>query len=166
MAKEIEYKFLISDMKALAALKPLKHENIMQGYLAPPDNHTAIRVRISEWPAPAGFEILGPKKEEAFVTVKGPSKGLTRDEFEYPIPVADAKEMMQLCEGRFIDKVRYFFELPGLYGRKHIIEVDVFAGKLAGLIVAEIEVASEDEVVQFPSWFGKDVSTDHRYANS
>lgn len=169
MAKEIEYKFLIDDVAALTELKPFKSEDIVQGYLVGPDNTAAIRVRISEWMTVIdGVQVID--HTEAFITVKGPAVGLSRDEFEYAIPVEDAKVMMQMCNGAHIVKTRYFLELEGqddegYTGNKHIVELDVFGGNLSGLIMAEIEVESEDEAVEFPKWFGRNVSTDKRYTN-
>lgn len=157
--KEIEYKFLVKDVLAFSKLTPTSSEDILQGYLVPPTNTAAIRVRISKFP-PNVDDPVGTVYGEAFITVKGPAKGLTRDEWEVPIPVEDAEEMMKLCNGNIIQKTRYFFPLG-----EHTIEVDVFDGDLAGLVMAEIEVKSEDEKVEFPDWFGKDVSTDHRFTN-
>ena len=149
---EIEYKFLIADLNAIASLTPLSTEYILQGYLTKPGDSAAIRVRASEW---------ATGEKEAFITVKSPTPGLSRKEWEYPIPLEDAQEMMALAEGRFITKTRYRF--PHTNG--HIIELDVFDGELAGLVVAEIEVKSEDEKIDVPEWFGADVTHDTRYTN-
>lgn len=148
---EIEYKFLIADLSAVSQLTPIRTEEIIQGYLTKPGDTAAIRVRASKWQ---------DGKEEAYITVKGPAIGMTRKEFEYEIPLADAREMMQMPGVNFIDKTRYFFD----HGA-HTIELDVFNGALAGLVVAEIEVASEDEKVEFPDWFGENVTHDIRYTN-
>jgi adenylate cyclase len=151
MAKEIEYKFLINDLCDIDLLKVERYEEIIQGYLTRSGTGAAIRVRCSIW---------NDGREEAFVTIKSPAKGMTRDEYEYEIPVKDAFAMMQLCAGRQIVKTRYFIK----HG-EHTIELDFFGGKLSGLIMAEIEVESEDEKVEFPSWFGRNVTTDIEYTN-
>lgn len=149
---EIEYKFLIADLNAAIALPPLSTEHIIQGYLTKPGDSAAIRVRASEWQ---------DGKKEAFITVKSPAKGLSRKEYEYEIPLEDAQEMMVLAEGRFITKTRYRLE----HTNGHVIELDIFDGELQGLVVAEIEVKSEDEKIDIPAWFGKDVTHDTRYTN-
>jgi CYTH domain-containing protein len=151
MAKEIEYKFLVKDVAAATALTPLRTESIVQGYFTKPGESSAIRVRASQWEN---------GHQEAFITVKSQAKGLTRDEWEYEIPVDEAMEMMALCENRFINKTRYFFQ----HG-DHVIELDIFDGELSGLVVAEIEVKSEDEKIVIPEWFGRDVTHDNRYTN-
>lgn len=154
MAKEIEYKFLVSSMPELF---PKTQERIIQGYFVDPfKTNLTIRVRTSEYFS--GHFIV---KTESFITIKGPSKGMTRDEFEYKIPSNEATELIKLCGERLIKKTRTLHP----YGN-HIVELDRFHGHLTGLVVAEIEVKSEDEVVEFPSWFSKDVTLDHRYANS
>lgn len=149
--KEIEYKFLIDDLHAVTNLAVVHTEEILQGYLTCAGDGAAIRVRSSKWE---------DGKVEAFITVKGPADGMSRDEFEYEIPFADAEKMMALCDGRFIHKTRYFYEFKG-----HTIELDVFGGELTGLVMAEIEVKSEDEVVEFPEWFGRNVTNDIRFTN-
>jgi adenylate cyclase len=159
MAKEIEYKFLISDTAAASEQMPFKIEQTVQGYLSVPTDKDllfpVVRVRISS------FTENGVDTEDACLTIKGPMIGMTRDEFEYPIPVNDAVEMLKLCNQRLIEKTRYFIK----HG-DHTIELDLFEGRHTGLIVAEIEVNSEDEHIKFPSWFGKDVTRDFRYTNA
>jgi adenylate cyclase len=97
---------------------------------------------------------------QAWLTIKGRSVGARRAEFEYPIPVADAEAMLALCAAR-IEKTRY--RLP--HGR-HVFEVDVFAGRNAGLILAEVELGHEDERFERPDWLGTEVTADPRYFNS
>jgi adenylate cyclase len=145
MAKEIERKFLVrSNDYQIGATAVHYH----QGYI-PTLNGTTVRVRI------AG--------ERAMLTLKGKAVGFSRDEYEYEIPVADAKEMLaRLCVPPTIEKVRY--TLPWANGRKW--EVDEFMGDNAGLVVAEIEVASEEETFERPEWLGEEVTGDHRYYNS
>lgn len=146
MAKEIERKFLVdkSKMGFLAGITPI---DIKQGYLAKVANAT-VRVRIAD--------------HRGFLTIKGRSVGIVCDEHEYEVPVLDAIEMLcNNCTGMVIVKKRY--EVPvGAF----VFEVDVFEGPLAGLIVAEVELPTEDTVVVLPDWVGEEVSTDHRYKNS
>lgn len=119
---------------------------LIQGYLAGSNQATA-RVRI------AG--------DIAFLTVKGRVKNLTRQEFEYEIPVADAQAMMDLCHPRVVEKTRYKIPIEDL-----IWEVDDFAGQNQGLVLAEVELTSPEQSVTLPDWIGLEVSDDPRYFNS
>jgi adenylate cyclase len=144
MATEIERKFLVVDdswrVRADAGTR------VIQGYLANNANCT-VRVRI--------------KGEGAVLTIKGATRGISRAEYEYPIPRADAETMLEeLTAGPAIDKTRY-----GVRSGDHLWEVDVFAGDNAGLILAEIELAAEDEAFTKPAWVGTEVSSDSRYYN-
>ncbi|MFA6957013.1 MAG: CYTH domain-containing protein [Thermoanaerobaculia bacterium] len=144
MGKEIERKFLVR----VDAWKP-QGEGIhfKQGYLNS-QKERVVRVRIE-----------GTK---AKLTIKGVTTGVTRSEFEYVIPVDDAAILLdQLCEKPLIDKHRHV----ELHGGKNW-EIDVFHGDNEGLVVAEIELASEDEKLELPSWAGPEVSSDPRYFNS
>jgi CYTH domain-containing protein len=142
MAKEIERKFLVNDRSVLRGRRGLP---ILQGYLA----KEAMTVRV---------RIVG---RAAFLTVKGPRVGLARDEFEYEIPVEDALTMLHgHCSRRLITKTRYL--VP--HGR-HVFEVDVFAGKLAGLVVAEVELQNAAERIDLPAWIGPEVTADRRFGN-
>lgn len=142
MAKEIERKFLLADLSVVDGRHGLP---IMQGYLA----KEAMTVRV---------RTLG---EEGFITVKGPKSGLVRDEFEYPIPLDDALAMLRTyCSPRLIRKTRY--RIP--HGR-HLFEVDVFEGRLAGLVIAEVELRSETEPVELPPWVGTEITADGRFGN-
>jgi CYTH domain-containing protein len=96
-----------------------------------------------------------------YLTIKGITEGLTRDEFEYEIPLADALALLQLCERPAIEKKRYI--VPN---GAHVWEVDVFEGVNEGLVVAEIELGSEDEAFDKPNWLGNEVSSDRKYSNS
>lgn len=146
MGKEIERKFLV-DAKNLEFLKGVEPTEISQGYLSK-ERLATVRVRI------AGVK--------SYLTIKGPATGLVCDEFEYEIPLSDAKEMLQNnCDGGVISKMRY--EIPV---DDFIFEVDVFGGKLRGLVVAEVEIPSEDTEITLPTWAGKEVSLDFRYKNS
>ena len=99
--------------------------------------------------------------EQAMLTIKGPTIGMARDEFEYSIPVADAKEMLKLCEQPLVEKNRRVIQHAGLAW-----EVDEFLGVNAGLVVAEVELESEGQSIELPHWVGDEVSHDPRYFNS
>lgn len=119
---------------------------IMQGYLAATGQVT-VRVRV--------------KGDAGYLTIKGATTGVTRAEFEYPIDVAEARTMLEtLASGPIIDKVRHVVPVAG-----HRWEVDVFAGDNAGLVLAEIELASAEERFVLPPWAGAEVSDDPRYFN-
>ena len=142
MAKEIERKFLIDTSK----LPTLPKGHIMkQGYI--PTQGITVRARIRD--------------DQAFLTLKGRATGLSRSEFEYPIPVEDAKEILyELCSHPLIEKTRYL--IP--YG-EHTWELDIFEGDNEGLIVAEIELGSEEENFAKPEWITEEVSHDTKYRN-
>jgi CYTH domain-containing protein len=146
MAQEIERKFLVKDdsYKALA----YHSSRIAQGYICSMRGRT-VRVRIRD--------------DKGYLTIKGPSdaSGLGRYEWEKEIPVSEAADLLRLCEPGIIDKTRYIIEADG-----HTFEVDEFHGDNEGLILAEIELSSEDEAFTKPSWLGKEVTGDARYYNS
>jgi len=144
MGIEIERKFLVDTDK----LPPLTNGYaIKQGYIKTPDD-TTLRVRIRD--------------KDAFLTIKGKSVGASRLEFEYPIPLQDANDMLDnLCQTSVIEKTRHLIDHEG-----HTWEVDVFEGDNKGLVVAEIELESEDEPFALPSWATKEVTDDIRYFNS
>lgn len=142
MAVEIERKFLVTG----EAWRQPDARRISQGYLNR-DKQRTVRVRI------AG--------DAAFLTIKGPTQGATRSEFEYPVPLADAQALLAMCDGPLIDKYRHHVHVGGM-----LWEVDEFLGDNAGLVVAEIELASEDQVFERPAWLGEEVSHDARYFNS
>jgi adenylate cyclase len=139
---EIERKFLVVGEQWRTATGSL----IAQGYLNR-DKARTVRVRLSG--------------EKAYLTIKGPSVGVIRPEFEYPIPVRDAQEMLALCDGPVVQKVRHLVPFAGLTW-----EVDEFLGDNAGLVVAEIELTTENQVFDRPVWLGQEVSDDPRYFNS
>ena len=143
MAKEIERKFLVDSSK----LPTLPKGHIMkQGYV--PTQGITVRARISD--------------DQAFLTLKGRATGLSRSEFEYPIPVEDAEEILnELCAHPLIEKTRYL--IP--YG-EHTWELDIFEGENEGLIIAEIELGSENEAFELPVWAIEDVSYDTKYRNA
>lgn len=144
MAIEIERKFLVTDDRWRAASDG--GTSYRQGYIAG-SRHGSVRVRV--------------QGDQAFLNIKSATLGVRRLEFEYPIPLADAEAMLEsLCEKPLIEKTRYLLQ----QGRHHW-EIDVFAGENAGLVVAEIELGSEDEDFQRPVWLGDEVSHDPRYYN-
>lgn len=146
MAYEIERKFLVknTDFVKEASSK----EYIVQAFLNRNPERT-VRIRI--------------KDDKAFLTVKGVSNklGTTRREWEYAIPVSDAKEMLKVCEEGVIEKWRYLVPVG-----EHTFEVDIFEGENDGLIMAEVELESEDENYQKPAWLGKEVTGNIAYYNS
>jgi adenylate cyclase len=144
MAREIERKFLVvgDAWRSLAIGVAYR-----QGYLLSNKNLT-VRVRM------AG--------DAGYLTIKGAAEGISRAEFEYAIPAADAAELLDtLCERPLIEKVRYRIPWQGL-----VWEVDEFAGANQGLIVAEVELNDPQQVVLLPEWIGKEVSHDPRYYNA
>jgi adenylate cyclase len=118
-----------------------------QGYLAKGAG-TTVRVRICG-------------HDEAWLTIKGRPRGISRPEFEYPIPVAEARDLLDLCDGPPIDKTRHRVEFRG-----HVWEVDVFHGANEGLVVAEVELEAEEVDPPLPPWVGREVSQEARYYNS
>jgi adenylate cyclase len=143
---EIERKFLVKDnsFKAVA----FTQNQIAQGYLNSAAQRT-VRIRI--------------KGRKGFLTIKGISNesGLSRFEWEKEIPVEEAEKLLLLCEKGVIDKTRYEVK-----SGNHIYEVDVFHGENEGLLIAEIELNSETETFEKPSWLGEEVTNDKRYYNS
>ena len=145
MALEIERKFLVDETKFK---EPEKGIRVKQGYL-PGDGPLLVRVREQD--------------EKAFLTLKGKTTGVTRAEFEYLIPREDAEELLKLCKRPLIDKVRYL--IPAEDG-VHTWEVDRFFGENEGLLIAEVELANENESFSRPDWLGREVSGDAHYYNS
>jgi adenylate cyclase len=143
MAREIERKFLVD----LARWQPTGPGTLFrQGYLSTHPDRT-VRVRI--------------EGAAAKLTVKGRTVGVTRVELEYPVPLADADALLELCERPIIEKRRFLEVHDG-----KTWEVDVFAGDNDGLVVAELELASEDEPFTLPPWALREVSGDPRYYNA
>lgn len=151
---EFEYRYLVDDLAILNTLAPFHADDITQGYLTPAGAFDpVVRVRITQ---PYGDL---PRYSE--ITVKGKAEGIGRPELEYEIPVPDAETMLDMCGMRVIIKTRYSIK----HG-DHVIELDCFSGKLSGLVIAEVEVKSRDEVIVVPEWFGEDISTNKAYSNS
>lgn len=144
MGIEIERKFLvINDLWRNEADAGL---DVIQGYFTT-NRDCSIRIRLSG--------------DKANLNIKSATLGITRTEYDYAIPAADAREMLDhLCSKPLIEKKRYHVR----HGR-HLWEVDVFSGANAGLVVAEIELAHNDEPFLKPDWVGTEVSDDHRYYN-
>ena len=145
MAQEIERKFLVKgEFKAHAS----GEMRIVQGYLSSVPERT-VRVRI--------------KGEQGFITIKGigSASGASRFEWEKEIPVSEVQELLNLCEPGVIDKTRFLVKQG-----EHTFEVDEFYGDNQGLVVAEVELASEDEAFARPDWLGEEVTGDSRYFNA
>lgn len=142
---EIERKFLVDKEKWALVEKPAPKQ-IVQAYLVNTPDKT-VRVRI--------------KGDKGFLTIKGATIGITRSEFEYEIPLDDAKQLIAQFAEKVIDKQRYEINVGN-----HLWEIDEFHGKLEGFILAEIELESEDEKFALPEWVTTDVSTDPEYFNS
>jgi len=145
MHKEIEHKYLV-DRERWKQVLPAASARITQGYLVREPGKT-VRVRL--------------KGEKAYLTIKGPAQGASRDEFEYALPTSEAEELLRLFCPQRIEKTRYYVEVEGCRW-----EVDVFEGLNTGLVVAEIELTSEDQQYIRPDWVTEDVTADPRYSNA
>ncbi len=144
MGKEIERKFLVSGDAWRELAEGTRYR---QGYLSTVKERT-VRVRTIN--------------AKGYLTVKGVSKGITRVEFEYEIPLADANALLDdLCERPLIEKTRYKIPLGDFTW-----EVDDFDGENKGLILAEVELQDENQSVEIPPWIGAEVSDDPRYFNA
>ncbi len=145
MGTEIERKFLVSGQgwrDAVREARPMR-----QGYLVA-ERARSVRIRV-----------VG---SDATLTIKGETQGATRPEFEFPIPLDDAARILEtLCLRPLVEKTRHLVEHAG-----HQWELDVFSGANAGLVVAELELESEDEDFEKPPWLGDEVTDDPRYYNA
>jgi adenylate cyclase len=146
MSLEIERKFLIKNLDFKT--ESFEKKYLKQGYLNADKNRT-VRIRIAD--------------EKAFITIKGKSNkaGTTRFEWEKEIPFSEAEELLLLCEPSIIEKHRYLIKKG-----THTFEVDVFLGDNQGLIVAEVELNSENETFEKPTWLGNEVTGELKYYNS
>jgi CYTH domain-containing protein len=144
---EIERKFLVSNLNACLQ-RHTTSRSIAQGYLSF-DPARTVRVRKTD--------------TKAFLTIKGKSNdtGDTRFEWEKEIPENEATQLFDLCLGQIIRKTRYV-----VAHQSHLFEVDVFSGKLQGLVIAEVELSAADEQLALPTWIGKEVTGDPRFYNS
>ena len=145
MGFETERKFLI-EKDLWYALKKPAGEDITQAYLVN-EPGKVIRIRVTD--------------SNGYLTIKGPSEDATRLEYEYPVPREEALEILDRFTGKRIEKIRYKIEF-----HSHIWEIDEFFGENDGLILAEIELKSQEESFEKPSWLGQEVTHDHRYYNS
>lgn len=144
MAVEIERKFLL---KNDSWREHVEYSLVLkQGYLAS-SPHPTVRVRTSN--------------EKAFLTVKGRTQGISRVEFEYEVPYADALDLLELSAHTPIEKTRHIVVANG-----HTWEIDVFEGKNSGLTLAEVELEYEEQYIELPSWIDIEVTDDPRYFNS
>lgn len=144
MAEEIERKYLVIGEGWRTGAR--RHW-LRQGYL-PTQPGATVRVRVWD--------------DHAYFTIKGPTTGIRRAEYEYPVPLTDANEMLEtLCRKPLIEKWRYEVWVNGLKW-----EVDEFAGDNAGLVLAEVELRHEAQAITLPPWVGPEVSHDARYRNA
>ena len=143
MKKEIERKFIVLD-ESYKTLGDYKH--CIQGYI-PSREEPLIRIRT-----------IGKK---SFITIKSDVNGITRIEYEYQIPNEDAKDLLELfCKHSIVEKNRYL-----IHYKSTLWEVDEFLGDNAGLVVAEVELISEDQSYESPNWLGEEISTNKKYYN-
>ncbi len=149
MGVEIERKFLLKDSSWKHDARGLR---MRQAYLSTDPDRT-VRVRVVE---------VASNQHQAWLTIKGRSKGPVRAEFEYPIPAQDAGEMIDtICLRPAIEKTRFRVDHQG-----DLWEIDEFSGDNAGLVVAEIELEFADQAFAIPPWLGQEVTDDPRYTNS
>jgi adenylate cyclase len=145
MAQEIERKFLVASdswKQGITSSKLLR-----QGYLSSNAKAT-VRVRTRD-------------DSEAVVTIKGAARGISRAEYEYAVPIEDAREMLAMAEPHVLQKRRHIVPFAGLTW-----EIDVFDGRHAGLVIAEVELDYEGQHVELPDWLGAEVTHDDRYFNA
>jgi len=146
MRNEIERKFLVNgdDWRTAASAGTI----CCQGYIISGPSGATVRVRL-----------LG---EQGFLTIKGPTQGISRPEMEYEIPAADAEYLIEnLCGDRLVSKIRHTLDVSGVHW-----EIDEFRGANEGLILAEIELDREDQVFEKPAWLDQEVTRDERYYNA
>ncbi len=145
MAEEIERKFLVAGDGWRQAATGQKR--LVQGYLSSNAKAT-VRIRVAD-------------DQKAVLTLKGPVDGISRAEFEYEVPLDDARQLLDLAWPNVVEKTRYLVPHGGLTW-----EVDVFAGAHTGLVVAEVELETVEQAIDMPDWVGREVSHDDRYANA
>jgi CYTH domain-containing protein len=152
MSKEIELKFLVEPgwEKHFTTAQLLDAEclHFRQGYLAR-DEASTVRIRLSN-------------NKTAYLTIKGARIGLTCDEYEYEIPYQDGLELFEMCGTVTVIKTRYAIKDDN----DQKWEIDIFEGINEGLIMAELEIPSENHLVTIPDWIGRDVSADYQYTNA
>jgi adenylate cyclase len=145
MALEIERKFLVENGGWRAAVERTHH--IVQAYIAL-DGDVSVRIRITD-------------DERARLTVKYGQNAMTRDEFEYPVPLADARKMVSMSRRRLIGKTRHIITYKGF-----VWEIDAYEGALAGLTIAEVEMQSETDDPALPHWLGREVTGEAAWSNA
>lgn len=145
MGTEIERKFLVTGdgWKQLVA----RRSALKQGYLS---SNSKATVRVRTW-----------DDARAAITLKSAVQGRSRAEFEYDIPIEDARELLALAAPNIVEKQRHDVPIGSV-----VWEVDVFEGRHEGLIIAEVELESDDQVVDLPDWVGTEVTDDDRYYNA
>lgn len=146
MGIEIERKFLLKSSEWKKLEQFARPSIIRQGYLSS-DPERTVRVRL--------------KDELGYLTIKGSTQGLSRKEFEYQIPVAEAEDLLSMCDGPLIEKTRFYIKTGN-----QLWEIDEFFGDNTGLVLAEAELESEEQALEIPEWVGTEVTKDKRYYNS
>ena len=143
MSLEIERKFLVAHNGWKTSV--VRSARIRDGLIAIQNGRKA-RVRILD--------------DIATIAIKGPHKGPSRPEFEYPVPMTDAEEMLRfMCDDRILEKVRHYVPHRGLTW-----EIDVYSGILSGVVIAEVELDRESDLIEVPDWIGTEVTGDVRYS--
>ena len=145
MGEEIERKFLVASDSWRGSVE--SSALLRQGYLS---SNAKATVRVRTW-----------DDQKARITIKGAAKGMVRAEYEYDIPMADAREMLVMAAPHVIEKRRHLVRLDGV-----LWEIDVFEGRHTGLIIAEVELEHVGQVVALPDWVGAEVTDDDRYYNA
>lgn len=145
MALEIERKFLVQGKQWQASADGGRR--IRQAYLSN-NAKNSVRIRIID-------------DTRAKLTIKSGYRGITRDEFEYEVPIKDARDLIHLRQSMIIDKVRYKVRFDNI-----VWEIDEFFGANAGLVIAEVELTGADQKIRIPTWVGREVTGDKRYNNS
>jgi adenylate cyclase len=145
MATEIERKFLVVGSGWRDRVQSASR--IRQGYLSR-EGRASVRVRVVD-------------SARASLTIKAAKGRFSRHEYEYAIPLADGEALLELCAGHLIDKVRHRVDVGG-----RTWEIDVFEDENAGLVIAEVELASEGDALALPDWAGREITEDRRYYNA
>jgi len=157
MGREIERKFRVRAEDTSWHAESRRCLRIVQGYVVA-EADRSVRVRIEDVAGDEGDE----EASEATLTLKSGSKGAERSEWEYPIPVEEARSLLaELCGSRLVEKTRHEVPFGGL-----LFEIDEFHGANAGLVVAEVELEDAGQEVPAPSWLGAEVTGDPRYLNA
>ncbi len=144
MAVEIERRFRVSSEAWRESV--VRSTQITQGYLAITE-YAVIRVRVRD--------------TEGYVTIKSRDGGLAREEYEYPVPLEDARSLINLCGAKILEKVRHDVTYAG-----YLWEIDEYFEPFEGLIIAEVELQSEDEDPARPPWIGEDITHDGNFSNA